>query len=185
MIFWFIGGGAALAALGAGWLHGYNRLVAQRNTVQEAFATMEVFLQQRHDLIPRLVQAVRACAETEAEPLTRVTYLRQTAVTARTTNAKVQDEAALSSALQQVLVQAEAYPQLLAADAFRELRAQLAATERDIANARRYYNGAARQYNNSCQKFPSCLTARMGHFECAAMFEADSEAAHTAQPLNL
>ena len=90
----------------------YNRLVSLRNRRQNAFADIDVQLRQRHDLVPQLVETVKGYASHERGVLTQVTEARSAAISAKTINDKIVAEQQLTSALQGLRVQVEAYPDL-------------------------------------------------------------------------
>jgi len=148
----------------------YNGLIGLRNKVDEAFSTMDVYLKKRFDQIPNLVATVKGYAKHEAETLEKVIKLRQGAVT---TDDKVEAEKQMSSALRQLLVTVEAYPDLKADTQFQELMQALKEVELDIANARRYYNGSVRQYNDKIQMVPSNIVANLFNFTTRKMYEVD------------
>ena len=149
----------------------YNSLVGLRNKVEEAFATMDVYLKKRFDQIPNLVSIVKGYAKHEAETLEKVVKLRTNAAT---DEEKVEAEKQVSSAIKQLMVTVEAYPELKSNVNFQDLQHQLNEIEHDIANARKYYNGAVRQYNDKVQMFPSSLVASIFGFSKRSMFEVDS-----------
>lgn len=157
--------------LGLYILSTYNGLVGLRNKVDEAFSTMDVFLKKRFDQIPNLVATVKGYAKHEAETLEKVVALRRGATT---TDEMVEAEKQMSAAIKQVMVTVEAYPDLKASTNFQNLQNQLNAVEEDIANARRYYNGSVREYNNKVQMAPSNLVANIFGFTTRKMFEVDS-----------
>lgn len=150
----------------------YNNLVSARNKVEEAFSTMDVYMKKRFDLIPNLVAAVKGYAKHETETLENLVKLRSGS---KTTGEAMQLESQISTAVRGLMVQVEAYPDLKANQNFLDLQKQLSVIEEDIAKARRYYNGSVRQYNTSCQQFPTNLLAGLFHFETKKMFEADEE----------
>lgn len=148
----------------------YNGLIGLRNKVDEAFSTMDVYLKKRFDQIPNLVATVKGYAKHEAETLEKVIKLRQGAIT---TDDKVEAEKQMSSALRQLLVTVEAYPDLKADTQFQELMQALKEVELDIANARRYYNGSVRLYNDKIQMVPSNIVANLFNFTTRKMYEVD------------
>lgn len=149
----------------------YNGLVVLRNKVDEAFSTMDVYLKKRFDQIPNLVGIVKGYAKHEAETLEKIVAMR---TGASTPDEKVEAEKQMSSAIRQLMVTVEAYPDLKANTNFKELQQQLNLIEEDIANARKYYNGSVREYNNKVQMAPSNLVANMFGFTARQMFEVDS-----------
>ena len=149
----------------------YNLLVQSRNKVKEAFSTMDVYLKQRYDLIPNLVNTVKGYAEHEQETLTALTEARTKAMAAQTAEQKVAGEQGLQSALGRLLAVAEAYPELKANQNFLNLQDQLKAQEDNIANARKYYNAVVREFNTKIEKMPGALFAGMFGFVKQPLFD--------------
>ena len=152
----------------------YNRLVRQRNVVQESWRQVDVELNRRHDLIPNLVETVKGYAAHERGTFEAVTAARSAATTP---NQSIADQAAnenvLTGALRQLFAVAEQYPDLKANQNFLELQRSLSETEDRIAASRRFYNANVRSFNTSIQSFPSNFVASMFHFKEAEYFEAD------------
>jgi len=168
---------AAVLAFGI-WV--FNRLVHDRNLVAQAFADIDVQLRRRADLVPRLVEVVRGYAAHERATLTAVTELRGqvTALAARAgpDEQRFAAEAGLGGALQRLIVLQENYPALKADENFRDLAAQLVDVEDHLQFARRFYNGAVKQYVTRLQTFPDLIVARLFAFRPAAFFETDDRA---------
>lgn len=176
---------AAALLLAVALLAAYNRLVRLRNKVNEAFATMDVFLKKRSDLIPSLVEVVKGYARHESDVLERIAHERTNAVGQGNRGGQLAGEAGISGALRQVFAVAEAYPDLKANRNFLDLQQQLAKMEDEIALSRRYYNGSVREYNNHCQLFPLNLVASLFGFRAMPMFAVDSDAERQAVSVNL
>lgn len=156
----------------------FNRLVKKRNMVRAGFADIDVQLQRRHDLVPRLVETVGAYADFERRVLEDVTALRATAQSAEEKGqAGDMDgaEGALAAGLGRLLLLAENYPDLKANENFRQLAAELVETEDLISHARRFYNGAVRELNTRIEQVPDVIVARLLGFEPAAFFSAEIE----------
>ena len=167
-----------LAALAA-WL--YNRLVAERNLVRQGFADIDVQLKRRADLVPRLVEAVRAYAAHEKALLTSVAELRAAAIAAPRLAERFGHERQLGEALGKVVLLQESYPALKADANFRQLSAELVAIEDALQYARRFYNGAVKQYLTRRETFPDLLVARLFGFPPMPFFETtDREAVKVA-----
>jgi LemA protein len=149
----------------------YNRLVSLRNRRQNAFADIDVQLRQRHDLIPQLVETVKGYAGHEKEVLMRITEARSAAMSAKTIDDKIVAEQQLSSALQGLKVQVEAYPDLKANQNFLQLQEELSDIENKLAASRRFFNGATTEYNVAVETFPSNLIANNFGFKREVMFE--------------
>ncbi len=152
----------------------YNRLVKRRNHVEDGWSGIDVQLKRRHDLIPNLVNVVKKYASHEQETLEKVINLRNAAQGRHTPGEQGQDEQKLSHALSGLMVQVEAYPDLKANSNFIDLQKQLEKIEDGIQYARRYYNGAVREYNTSVQSFPSNIIANKYDFREAEFFELEN-----------
>lgn len=158
-----------LLVLAGIWI--YNRLVRNRNLVNEAWAGIDVQLQKRHELVPNLVATVRGYAAHESGVLEEVTSIRNRHGDEIPVLAK--EETALSKSLGRLFALAEAYPDLKASEGFRQLHASLVEVEDHLQYARRYYNGAVRNNNNLVESFPSNLVARVFGFAQAEFFEIE------------
>ena len=156
----------------------YNKFVKMRNSCEEAWATIDVYLQKRYDLIPNLVETVKGYAKHESETLQNVIAARNAAMAAKGgTEARINAENALTSSLRTLLnVVVEQYPQLQANTNFLDLQNQLKQIESELANARKYYNANAKQINTKMQTFPSNLIAKMMKLEKFAYYEIEEEA---------
>jgi LemA protein len=153
----------------------YNGLVKLRNRRQNAFADIDVQLRQRHDLVPQLVDTVKGYAGHEREVLTKITEARSAAMRATTIDDKIQAEQQLTTALAGLKVQVEAYPDLKANQNFLQLQEELSDIENKLAAARRFFNGATTEYNNSVESFPSNLIARNFGFKREIMFDLGTD----------
>lgn len=159
----------------------YNGFVRSRNLIQESWRQVDVELNRRYDLIPNLVETVRAYAAHERNTLENVTRLRnQAAALAQATPGQATPERAeveeqLSGAVRGLMVSVEAYPDLKSNQNFLELQRELTDTEDRIANGRRYYNANVRNYNTQIEAFPSNFVANMFHFEKATYFEVNDQ----------
>ena len=151
----------------------YNSLIRQRNLVDEGWSGIDVQLKRRADLVPNLVETVKGYKIHEQNVLENVTKMRTSAMAAQTVEDKAKAEAGLTAALKTLFAVAENYPDLKANQNFLRLQQQLASLENEIQLARRYYNGAARNYNIAIQSFPSNIVAGFFKFEARAYFEID------------
>ena len=154
----------------------YNGLIKARNSVEEGYSTMDVYLKKRFDLIPNLVETVKGYAKHEKETLESIVAARTKVTNAGTVEERAEAENQLSGALKTLFAVAEAYPDLKANTNFLDLQSQLQQVEQDIANARKYYNAVVKKYNNKCEMIPSSIVANMFNFKRKPMFEVDSAA---------
>lgn len=151
----------------------YNRLVQDRNQMLAAWSDIDVQLKRRHDLVPQLVNAVKAYADYEKATMTAVTEMRSQSDAARHLPDKAAIEDAMGKALHRLIVVAEAYPQLKADQNFRQLQQELTEVEDHLQYARRFYNGSVRIFNTRIQSFPHLLIAGPLGFRAAEFFEVD------------
>ena len=152
---------------------GYNNLIRQRVTVEEAFSTMDIYLKKRFDLIPNLVETVKGYARHEEQTLTRLVNLRSVEYGKMSEEEKIANSSEISQAVTRLLAVAENYPELKANANFMNLSNQLQRMEEDIANARKYYNGAVKSYNISLMSVPTNIVAVMFRFEKKPLYEID------------
>ncbi len=167
----------ALAAALLAWaIVAYNRLVRLRNQVKAGWSDIDVQLMRRHDLVPRLVEAVRAYAGHERELLERVTALRAEAVATTSPAQLAVVEERLAEAAGRVMLLHEAYPDLKADALFLQLQRDLVDVEDHLQYARRFYNGAVRALNDGVQRVPDGVVARLAGFGEAEYFHAPAGA---------
>ena len=165
---------AVVVVILAFWLiSAYNNFVKMKNKIEEAFATMDVYLKKRWDLVPNLVNTVKGYAEHEKSTFDAITKLRSKSYDSMSANEKVETNQALGGMLGTLIATAEAYPELKANQNFLELQKNLNELENDIADSRKYYNGCVRQMNTAVESFPSNIIAGMFHFEKYRMYEVD------------
>ena len=151
----------------------YNRLVSNKNSLDESFSTMDVYLKKRWDLIPNLVETVKGYAKHEKNLFKEVTELRSKSYQDLSIDEKNEINKKLTTTLNKLIAVAENYPELKANENFLDLSHELKNTEQDIANARKYYNANVRVYNNQVMIFPSNIIAKIFKFEKASMFEIE------------
>jgi LemA protein len=164
-----------VAALLAWVVFAFNRLVRLRNQWRTAWADIDVQLQRRHDLVPQLVAAVQGYARHESTLLEAVTALRARALGLQGPKQLGEIEEALEQNLGRLLALREAYPDLKASANFMQLHEELVEVEEHLQYARRFYNGAVRDYNTAIQRVPDVLVARGFGFGEADFFQAGAE----------
>ncbi len=155
----------------------YNRLIRSRNRVDTAWSDIDVQLQRRHDLIPRLVAAVDQYAKYERATLEAVTELRSEAMRVADVRARGKAEEKLSAGVERIIALAESYPDLKANENFMGLQNELVETENYLQFARRYYNGSVRDYNTMTESVPSNLIAGWFGFTAREFFQKSSDEA--------
>ena len=158
LIFWFVGA--------------YNKLVSFSVRVDNGWAQVDVQLKKRFDLIPNLVETVKGYASHEKTTLSEVTKWRGAAMSSKTPEEAMENNAKLSRAIVNLFATAEQYPDLKANQNFLDLQGQLQELEGKIAVSRQFYNDTAMKYNEYVRHFPSNLVASLFHFELRKYFEA-------------
>lgn len=160
----------------------YNRFVAQRQRIRDAWANIDTEIRRRYDLIPNLIETVRGYATHEREVFENVTRARAASAAAGTPAEQAAAEGPLVSALRQLFAVAEAYPDLKANQNFLALQAELANTEDRLQTARRFYNANVRDYNQRVHQFPSVLIASSFGFTDEPFFDVDDAIREAGPP---
>lgn len=166
---------AVVVVVGLWLVSSYNGLVSERAAVQNSWAQVETQYQRRVDLVPNLVSTVKGAANFEQQTFVEVTEARSAFTQAKTVGDRGQEIAAagaFDSALSRLLVTVEAYPQLQATEAFRDLMTQLEGTENRISVARKDYNDSVASYNVRVLRFPGRVAAALFGFGPEKSFEA-------------
>jgi LemA protein len=164
----------------------YNRLVNERNRVQNAFAQIDVQLTRRHDLIPNLIESVKGYMSHERDTLEAVIQARNAASAALDlAKADPADAAAiqqlgkqegiLDNVLGRLFALSEAYPDLKANENMLHFQEELASTENKVAFARQAFNDSVMSYNNTVENFPNNILAGMFSFQTASFLDIESE----------
>ncbi len=154
------------------WLIGnYNTLIHAKNLTDEGWSGIDIQLKRRYDLIPNLVAVAKQYGLHEKNILEEVTRLRSQAINASDRSAKATAEDSLNNALKTVFAVAENYPTLKANELFLNLQKELGSLEHEIQLARRYYNGAVRNYNTAIAQFPTNIIANFFQFKAVQYFE--------------
>ncbi len=172
--------GAVLLILIISLIATNNSFVTKEEEVNAQKSNIEIYLQRRADLIPNLVETVKAYSDYEQSTLTAVTEARA-ALTKAIDSGDVSEQANASAQLDAALdvwvnAVTEAYPELKADAQYTTLMDELAGTENRIATARKDYNDAVREYNTAIRRFPGNIVAGMFGFEKAELFEASASA---------
>jgi len=155
----------------------YNGLIRSRNQVENAWSQIDVQLKRRIDLIPNLVETVKAYAAHEKETLDAVIRARNAAMAAPSDpHAQAAADTMMTGALRQIFALSESYPDLKANQNFLALQEELSATEGRVAYARQFYNDSVLNYNNKLQQVPTVIFASMLKFDKREYFEADESA---------
>ena len=173
MVLWIVIGVVAVVLV---WLvFTYNRLIRLRNESEQGYSSIDIQLKRRADLIPNLVETVKAYAAHERAVFDDVTEARARTLAAGSVGDAVAAEQQMREALGRLFAVAEAYPQLRASENFQQLQEELSDTEDKIAAARRYYNNVVRRFNTAQQTLPTSLLAGPLGFRPREFFELEDE----------
>lgn len=164
--------GAVVVVLVMLFAGGYNGLIGKKEEVDSKLAQVSVQLERRADLIPNLVNTVKGYASHEQSVIDSVTDARTKLLSANSLDEKAEANQELTTALNNLLVVVENYPDLKSNTNFIQLQDELAGTENRIAVARKDYNDAVKSYNKEIKSFPKNILAGMFGFEEKEYFEA-------------
>ena len=151
----------------------FNLLVRDKNRVLAAWSDIDVQLKRRHDLLEKLIEAVRQYQAYERAVMENVTALRTHAESTANPGEKARLETEIGKHIRQLVLVAENYPELKASDNYLNLQQNISDVESQIQFARRYYNGAVRNLNTRIDSFPDILIARLFHFKYREYFDLD------------
>jgi len=147
----------------------YNSIIQNRNKVKQAASGIDVYLTQRFDLIPNLVECVKGYMKHEKEILAEITQARATYLQ----NKDLKEGQELNKKCNMIIAVAEEYPELKSSEQFLNLQKSLSKMESQLQAARRIYNAEVNTYNNSIQKFPGNIVASLFNFKEEEYFEAE------------
>jgi len=153
----------------------YNSLISKKNNVENAAGAIDAELKKRRDLIPNLVESVKAYMQYEKELLEKIVRLREEAEKATDVEAKFKLEQEISKTLNAIKIRAENYPELKASQNFLQLQVALTDVEESIAAARRFYNQAVKEYNDAIEQIPSNFFAKRLGFQRKQVFTIPEE----------
>jgi len=171
-ILWVVLGGVGVIIV---WLVAvFNGLVTLKNRVDESWSDIDVQLKRRYDLIPNLVETIRAYAKHESTVFEKVSAARSAAMGAKTPEEHAKAENALTGTLKTLFAVAESYPDLKASQNFLQLQDELSDTENKIQASRRFYNGNVRDFNIKTEQFPSSLVANAFGYKKRGFFEIEN-----------
>lgn len=153
----------------------FNALVKLRNRVMDQWAQIDVQLKKRFDVVPNLVETVKAYAKHESGTLEAVVAARNSFASATTPESEMKASGELTQALGKIFALAEAYPDLKANTNFLQMQTDLKDIEDKIAYARQFYNDSVLSYKNKLEMFPTNIVAGMFNFQPKPFFEVTGE----------
>jgi len=165
-----------VAAVAGGWgISIYNSLVQVKNNIDKAWKNIDVLLMQRHDEIPKLVDAVKGYMQHEKTVLENVTRLRSEYPKAAGIDDKTRIENEINRDLSKIKISLEAYPNLKASENFIQLQQRISALESSIADRREFFNDSVNIYNIQIARFPEMLLAGALGYAKHALLEVPEE----------
>jgi LemA protein len=153
----------------------YNRLIALKNEVKNAWKQIDVQLKRRHDLIPNLVSVVKGYMQYERDTLEKVVSARARALAATYLPEKAAAENVLTQALGRLFAVMENYPVLKSNLNVLELQEELTSTENKISFSRQLYNDLVANYTTKLEIFPNTLVASLFGFRTEGFFSAEKD----------
>lgn len=176
---------AALVGLVAYGIIIYNGLVQLKHGVSKAWSNIDVVLKQRHDELPKLVEACKQYMSFEKDTLTKVIEARASvkqAQSAQDMKALGVAETSLRQGLGNLFALAESYPELKSNESFQQLQARISSLENTIADRREFYNDAVNVNNVRIEQFPDVIIAKRYNFKAADLLEFEE---HELQDVNI
>ena len=166
-------GGIILVICVIYYLVTYNNLVRLNNKVKESFATMDVYLKKRWDLIPNIVETVKGYAKHEKDTLKEIVAVRNGDYDKLSQDEKIKTNEQINRGVSRLMALAESYPDLKANENFLSLQAELSSIEDEIAQSRKYYNAVVREFNDKVEMIPSNVVAKTLGYKSKDMFIAE------------
>lgn len=148
----------------------YNKMVRLQNVAKKAKSGIDVYLNQRFDLIPNLVECVKGYAKHEKEIFENITKLRTEYMNG---NKNIKKAEKINDGLNKILAIAESYPELKASEQFLNLQKNLSKMESQLQAARRIYNNEVTKYNTNISVVPNNIIAKMFGFKEKELFEIE------------
>lgn len=154
----------------------HNGLVSKKNQVENAFASIDVYLKKRGDLIPQLIETVKGYMKHEQSVLENIASLRSRAQSsALGTDEKVAVENQITDSMSKIMMVSEKYPDLKASENFNMLQRSINEVEAQLAASRRSFNASVTDFNNGVESFPSSIVAGMKGYKRKNVFSIPSE----------
>lgn len=153
----------------------YNKFMKLNNRVSESFATMDVYLKKRWDLIPNVVEVVKEYAKHEKDTLKSIVAIRNEDYDNMSQEEKIKTNEQINRGISKLMVLVENYPDLKASESFLMLSQKLSSIEDEIAQSRKYYNAVVRDFNDKVEMIPSNIVAKTLGYKTKSMFVADDE----------
>lgn len=156
----------------------YNSLIQVKNNIEKAWKNIDVLLIQRHDELPKLIDAVKGYMKHERDLLKRITQLRAGYRNAGTIGEKTRIENDLNREIGRLRITLEQYPDLKASNNFLQLQGRISAVESSIADRRELFNDSVNIYNIQIERFPELVLAKIMNYRRHTSLEVPEESKH-------
>lgn len=154
----------------------YNNFIQKNNGIKETFATIDVFLKKRYDLIPNLFESAKEYMQFEKELLTNITALRAKATNDKLSpDERVKLDNEINRQINGIMVAVEAYPDLKTNERFQDVNNSMMQIEDELQASRRTYNAAVVDFNNYLQMIPSNIVGKIVGYNVMTLFEASEK----------
>ena len=158
----------------------FNQVIREENSIKNAYATIDVLLKKRYDLIPNLVEVVKGSATHELEVFSKITQIRTEALkNLKNDEVAIKTDTEFTSEMKNLFAVAEQYPNLKSNTSYLELQKNLLAIENELSAARRTYNAAVTEFNITLESFPTNLIGKMMHKNKKALFTVNENIRET------
>lgn len=150
----------------------YNDFIRRSNKIKESESQIDVLLNQRFDLIPNIVECVKGYTKHESSTLEELTKLRSSY---KNNGFSIKETENIDKKFNNIMLLAEAYPDLKANTQFLSLQSNLNEIENKLSTARTHYNNVVTSYNNLVESVPSNIIAKIFAFDKKEFFKLDEE----------
>ena len=150
----------------------YNDFIKRSNKIKESESQIDVLLNQRFDLIPNIVECVKGYTKHESSTLEELTKLRSSY---KNNGFSIEETENIDKKFNNIMLLAEAYPDLKANTQFLSLQSNLNEIENKLSTARTHYNNVVTSYNNLVESVPSNIIAKIFAFDKKEFFKLDEE----------
>ena len=153
----------------------YNKLIKLDVIIQKEYSNIDISLKKRSDLIPKLVDVVKAYMVHEQETLTKLVETRNKIIDAKDKHEITDADQKVSTLLSDIFALAENYPDLKASTNFLQLQDEINNIEIDLSDARQKYNQSVLNFNNKYMDFPTKLISSILGFKKQDYFKISEQ----------
>jgi LemA protein len=153
----------------------YNMIISRMNRAKRAWSDVITYEKLKNDVIPQLYELSNKYKEFEADFVEKVTSMREAISELNTDSIDIENlakaEEFSKSIFSSMKATAENYPELGSTQLMRDLLAQVADKNENVAAAITIYNRGVEQFNNSIEMVPlNVVNALFAHKEKLVCF---------------